>query len=149
MSVIEPVTAAGGVVYQQKNKKNLPQVLLIFRRKVWDLPKGKVEEGETVKECAVREVAEEIGLPIQPKIMFDLTETYHEYDQAGKRFGKTTYWFGMKLDSVPEEGFEPESEEGIEKVRWKSLSSAKRLVGYDNLMDVLNSFEYRIKNNLQ
>jgi 8-oxo-dGTP pyrophosphatase MutT (NUDIX family) len=145
MSAIESVTAAGGVVYKQ-SKSNLPQVLLIFRRKVWDLPKGKIEEGETIKECAVREVAEELGLSAKPKISFTLIDTYHEYEQDGTKFGKTTYWFGMRLDSMSREGFDPETEEGIEKVRWTSLADAKMLVGYDNLINVLNSFEYRFKN---
>lgn len=137
---VKPVTAAGGVVYQQRDN-NVPQVVLIFRRDVWDLPKGKIEEGETIKECAVREVAEEIGLANQPKINFVLTDTYHEYEEDGIQFGKTTHWFGMQLESVPENGFNPQLEEDIKKVRWVALPKAKELVGYGNLVEVLNSFE--------
>lgn len=135
----ETITAAGGVVYRKE--KDSFQVLLIFRRGVWDLPKGKVEEVESVRECAVREVAEEVGLQTLPAITHRLTETYHEYEQSGIRFGKTTYWFAMKLESVPENGFKPQAEEDIEEVRWASLSKAKSLVGYANLADVLQSFE--------
>lgn len=142
MSAIEPVIAAGGVVYKT-SKGDLPRVLLIFRRKVWDLPKGKVEEGETIRECAVREVAEEVGLQTLPEISFALKDTYHEYERAGTYYGKTTHWFGMKLNSDPSGGFSPETEEGIEKVQWTTLANAKGLVGYDNLVEVLKSFENR------
>lgn len=139
MSDLKPVTASGGVVYRQK-EKDQPQVLLIFRRGVWDLPKGKLEMGETVEECAVREVAEEIGISNQPQIMAPLKNTYHEYEENGKKYGKTTHWFGMQLPSLPKNGFDPEVEEGIKKVKWVKLSEAKKLVGYENLVDVLNKF---------
>lgn len=138
MSGFKPITAAGGVVYQQNDEL---EVLLIFRRGVWDLPKGKLEDDETVEECAVREVAEEIGVANLPTITFTLRDTYHEYVQNGKNYGKTTHWFGMQLSSTFSNGFNPETEEGIEKVKWVPLSEAKKIVGYENLVDVLNDFE--------
>lgn len=141
----ESVKAAGGVVYY-KDGNDVLQVVLIYRRGVWDLPKGKLEEGETIKECAMREVAEEIGLPAYPKISFDLTKTYHEYEEDEIHFGKTTYWFGMKLQSLPEQGFKPQTEEDIKKIRWATLPKAQELVGYDNLVNVLNFFEDRYYN---
>lgn len=142
MSEKEPVTAAGGVVYKSE-ENNPPHILLIYRRGVWDLPKGKLEEGETVQECAIREVAEEIGLQTHPEISFRLTDTYHEYERDGISFAKITHWFGMRMHSIPEKGFEPQTEEDIKKVQWAMLNNAKTLVGYDNLVDVLNSFESR------
>lgn len=147
MSNLQPVRAAGGVVYRQESN-NQPQVLLIYRRGVWDLPKGKVENEETVEECAVREVAEEIGISKLPAITLTLTDTYHEYNEKGTKYGKTTHWFGMELSSIPQNGFKPEAEEGIEKVKWVQLSEAKELVGYDNLIEVLNSFERSYQKNL-
>lgn len=137
---VKPVTAAGGVVYDKKSNSDY-RVLLIYRRGVWDLPKGKVEEGETIEECAVREVAEEIGVSKQPKIVHALTETYHEYEEDNKRFGKTTHWYSMQLPSGRDVEFNPETEEGIEKVEWTPLSKALSLVGYDNLVEVLTSLK--------
>ncbi len=55
--LFKPVTAAGGLVENEKG-----EVLLIFRRGKWDLPKGKLDPGETIEQCAVREVEEETGL---------------------------------------------------------------------------------------
>ncbi|MCW9707875.1 NUDIX domain-containing protein [Aliifodinibius sp. 1BSP15-2V2] len=138
---ITPVTAAGGAVVRKAEDQSEPQVLLIFRRGVWDLPKGKLEESETVEECAVREVAEEVGLSGKPQIISALPETYHEYELEEEYFGKTTYWYLMMLDSDTET-FKPEHEEGIEKVQWHPLSDAKQKVGYDNLLEVLEAVDW-------
>ena len=48
------IEAAGGLVYNIEN-----QLLMIFRNNKWDLPKGKLEVGENIQECAIREVEEE------------------------------------------------------------------------------------------
>ena len=53
----ETLIAAGGWVVNEFN-----EVLWIFRLGFWDLPKGKVETNENIKECAIREVIEECGL---------------------------------------------------------------------------------------
>ena len=136
---MKPITAAGGVLFRHGDD-SLPEVVLIFRRGVWDLPKGKQEEGESVAECAVREVAEEIGLASHPQIVQQLPDTYHEYEQAGIQYGKTTHWFVMEKQKGSEENLQPQTEEGIEKVKWVDLDEAIDRVGYSNLTGVLTSF---------
>lgn len=135
---IEPITAAGGVLYQYEN--GTPLVLLIYRRGVWDIPKGKLEEDESIEECARREVAEEVGIAL-PEITAELTNTYHEYQENGRTMGKTTHWFAMKTPVRKVERFSPELEEQIQKVQWFPLEEAREKVGFDNLRTVLNSFE--------
>jgi 8-oxo-dGTP pyrophosphatase MutT (NUDIX family)/phosphohistidine phosphatase SixA len=56
------VTAAGALPWRV-NKDRL-EVLLIHRPRYddWSWPKGKIDDGETIPECAIREVSEEIGL---------------------------------------------------------------------------------------
>ena len=51
------IKATGGIV---TNKKN--QILFIYRKGKWDLPKGKMEKNESKKESALREVIEETGV---------------------------------------------------------------------------------------
>lgn len=140
MPVVEPITAAGGVVYRHSQPNGGLDVLLIYRRGVWDLPKGKHEEGETIRECAAREVAEEVGLDALPRLTKQLADTYHEYRQNDRMYGKTTHWFAMQLSGMPENGFRPQQGEGIEQVEWYPLEKARQLVGYENLVAVLDSF---------
>lgn len=136
---LKEITAAGGVLFRHGSGKAEVEVLLIFRRGVWDLPKGKQEQDETIEECAVREVAEEIGVSGLPKITAPLIKTYHDYEENDTLLGKTTHWYAMQLTSE-KETFTPEEKEGIKKVKWHSLNQAKKKVAYSNLLDVLDVF---------
>lgn len=132
------MTAAGGVLFREVEKEKPTEVLLIYRRGVWDLPKGKIEQGESIEECAQREVAEEVGIR-PPQLHSRLEDTYHEYKEDDKEIGKTTHWYAMSL-SAENENLKPEKEEGIEKLEWVPLSEATNKVGYENLRTVLQSF---------
>jgi len=136
---VTQLTAGGGVLY--RTTENGPLVLLIFRNGVWDLPKGKAEEGENVKECAVREVSEELSIP-EPAIESFLCTTYHEYDMDGKRYGKTTHWYSMK-ESV-ESLMKPQREEGITGLEWTGLYKAIQKTGFENLKTVLITFAGKV-----
>ena len=59
---MECIEDAGGVVVDMS--KNKPRYLLIHRPRYndWSLPKGKLNEGETHHDAALREVKEETGL---------------------------------------------------------------------------------------
>ena len=139
---MKPITAAGGVVFKSAdNADNTLEVVLIFRRGVWDLPKGKLDQGETIKECAVREVTEELGLSETPAITTKLVDTYHEYEQDRVLHGKTTHWYAMQLADSANVEFKPETREGIDKVNWTELQQAKQLVGFQNLIEVLNALD--------
>ena len=142
-SPLEKVTAAGGVLLRPNKTASFPEVLLIYRRGVWDLPKGKLEDDETIKKCALREVSEEVGLDTLPEMGIFLTKTYHEYQQEGTLFGKETHWFTMSLPK-PVTTFYPEKEEGIERVTWSPLGEAKKRVGYKNLEKVLHKLESKL-----
>lgn len=137
---VKHLVAGGGVLYRDSGSK--PLVLLIYRNGTWDLPKGKLEDGEDVKTCAVREVSEELGIP-EPAIKSSLGTTYHEYEMDGNRYGKTTYWYSMKEAGVFE--MEPQREEGITRLEWTELSDALEKVGYDNLKTVLKKFAASIR----
>ncbi len=74
--------AAGGLVRNPENK-----ILAIYRRKHWDMPKGKAEAGETIPQTALREVKEETGL--QNVDLHDfITTTYHSFWQRNDKTGE-------------------------------------------------------------
>ncbi len=104
------IEAAGGVV---KNASD--EILMIYRLGKWDLPKGKLEEGETVSEGAKREVIEECGISTL-RVVRELPMTYHTYTLNGQPVLKRTYWFEMKTDH--ESQLVPQVEEHIEKAQW-------------------------------
>ncbi|MFV1883472.1 MAG: NUDIX hydrolase [Balneola sp.] len=133
----EPITAAGGVVYQIELKSERVLVLLIYRNGYWDLPKGKLEKGESIPMCAVREVAEETNSEL-PTIISTLGTTYHEYKEKKKHFGKTTYWYSMVFPRI--QALHPQKSEGIEKIEWVELEKAKTMVGFENLREILDRF---------
>lgn len=125
------VEAAGGLVRNEKG-----DYLFIFRNEKWDLPKGKLEKGESIEECAVREVAEECGIQ-PPSLGKKLVTTYHTYEHKGKKILKPTYWFEMLSNG--EEQLIPQLEEGITEVRWVNPNQLEDILAntYPSILDVL------------
>ena len=105
------VVAAGGVVTNDKGK-----VLFIYRNDKWDLPKGKLDKGESIEDCAIREVEEETGVK-GLKIENFLRTTYHIFKNNGIITLKQVHWYAMKTDYTGK--LKPEKKEGIVKVKWK------------------------------
>ena len=124
------VVAAGGYVVRQGEAG--PEVLLIFRRGAWDLPKGKLDKGESVEEAARREVQEEVGLDALPTVRRSLGQTLHGYAEAKKsRYAvKTTHWFLMQTE---QETFTPQADEDIEQVEYVAWNEALDRLGYESL----------------
>lgn len=110
------IKAAGGLVESSGG-----DFLFIHRLGKWDLPKGKLEKGETVQEGAVREVEEECGIS-EVKITGHIIDTYHTYPLKGKRILKRTYWYAMKYGGS--ESLIPQGEEGITKAVWLNNEKA-------------------------
>ena len=140
-SKVEPVhiEAAGGYVIRQTDAGT--EVLMILRRGVWDLPKGKIDKGETPAECALREVEEETGaagLTIRRGVGL----TLHTYVEDGAPVRKTTWWFLMSTTSST---FIPEVKEQIEQVEWTPWDRARAIVGYNNLRRHMQSVEEAIQ----
>lgn len=106
------IIAAGGLVINEQL-----EILLIFRRGFWDLPKGKLDKGETIEACALREVEEETGVGNLQLGAF-ITITNHEYyDQYLKEeVIKESHWYAMKVQGVPT--LIPQTEEDITAIEW-------------------------------
>ncbi len=109
-SKYEKRIAAGGWVWNEKD-----ELLMIRREGVWDLPKGHLDEGESIEECAIREVKEETGVT-QLSIEKEIGVSRHTYDYKGTAVLKINYWFRMQGSSG--DVLVPQEEEGIEKVEW-------------------------------
>ncbi|MEO9481831.1 MAG: NUDIX hydrolase [Ekhidna sp.] len=130
------VEAAGGVV-EKKGK-----LLMIYRRKVWDIPKGKLDKGETIEECAVREVEEETGVKVQ--IDWKVDAVWHTYTNKKKYILKKTHWYAMRC--VDDRKMSPQKEEGIKKVEWMGLEEVRKALhdSYRSIRYVMQEYTKKI-----
>jgi 8-oxo-dGTP pyrophosphatase MutT (NUDIX family) len=132
------IPAAGGLVLND-NKESL----FIFRRGIWDLPKGKLDEGETIDACAIREVEEETGISNTLMDKF-LLNTYHFYEEKGQSILKETYWYLMNSPGI--QVLIPQAEEQITAIKWADADSIIEIlpVTYPMIRDVFNSYKNQI-----
>jgi 8-oxo-dGTP pyrophosphatase MutT (NUDIX family) len=131
-SIFKQIEAAGGVVYNTSN-----QILFIFRRGFWDLPKGKIDKGETPEVAAIREIQEETGLKIVTFRDKKAYNTYHTYTHKEKRVLKKTYWYACE---TPELDLVPQTTEDIEKAVWIDLENflMEKPIIYGSILDILS-----------
>jgi len=127
------VLAAGGLVWNECN-----ELLFIYRRSIWDLPKGHVERNETFEECAIREVKEETGLSKVMLIRFvGITEhEYYDY-KIESNIIKETHWFEMQADK--NNPLQPQEEESIEWIRWVPKDEIKKYLynSHNNISEIV------------
>lgn len=130
------IEAAGGVVYHKK----IDKYLFIHRLGKWDLPKGKIDEGETPEKAAVREIREECGIT-GLKLIKPIANTFHTYNKYEDFWLKKTYWFYFEYEK--NELLQPQFEEGITTARWFSKEEFHRIYAntYNTIVEVLNEVE--------
>jgi len=102
------IKAGGGIVEHDNH------VLMIYRLKKWDLPKGKLDSNEDPSSTAIREVEEECNIKVL--LREKICNTYHTYKRNGKNILKKTYWY--RMECIDDSNLKPQIEENIEEVRW-------------------------------
>lgn len=127
------IMAAGGLVQNADG-----DVLMIYRRGKWDLPKGKMEKGEDLEICAIREVQEETGLS-EVEIQQFLVTTYHTYNDFGKQILKESYWYLM--NASPGQTLIPQTEEDILSIEWVHQNAIKEKLKntFPSIKDVIQA----------
>jgi len=135
------IEAAGGIVRRED------RFLFIKRNGFWDIPKGKLDEGETPEVGAVREIEEECGIA-GPTIEKLITVTYHTYKLKGKPKIKKTYWYALNYEGPKE--LVAQEEEGITKVKWFKRNEFDKIRAktFNSILDVLLTFDDQIKLNI-
>ncbi len=135
LSSFKLIDAAGGIVRKDD------EYLLIKRFGLWDLPKGKTEGKEKIKETAVREVEEETGVK-KVRIYKKLKTTYHIFQTRSGWKLKRTYWYLMETES--EKKLKPQKNEDITKAVWMKKKDAYKAISgtYRSISDsFLHIFE--------
>ena len=133
-SQFEFIEAAGGVV-----ENTAKEILFIFRRGKWDLPKGKLEADESIAACAEREIEEETGIK-NLILQQHLTDTYHVYEAFGKRILKKSYWFYFKINNAQTPI--AQTEEDITAVKWIKATNVDIPLAesYETISEVIQSY---------
>lgn len=133
-----PVKAGGGLIQNES-----AELLFMLRRGKWDLPKGKLDEKESLEACALREVREETGLD-QIRLEKPLQVTYHTYDESGKHFLKETHWFMMQARGG--QTLTPQQEEQITQLVWVKAGDLDKYVRntFPSILDVLEAAGYPV-----
>ena len=131
-SLYKRMDAAGGIVINKDN-----DILLMLRRNIWDLPKGKIEKNEDIESAAKREVEEETGVIVE-EIIAPLCVTYHTYKIKEKRILKKTYWFAMKYKQGE---LMSQVEEDIQEIVWlKPEEALAKNKIFENIKEVIVAF---------
>lgn len=115
------VLAAGAVCWREVG--TTLEVLLVHRPKYddWSWPKGKVDAGETLPECAVREVWEETGYHIRLGIPLPSARY-----TVGKNLTKhVTYWAAEVRSNQPPQ---PDNPREIDRAKWVTTTQARRML---------------------
>jgi len=111
------IESAGGLVCNRYH-----HILLMFKRGKWDMPKGRIESGQSREVAALREVQEEVGL-LKSKLSIQgkLVSTWHTTSHQKTRYLKKTHWYLMQYDG-DDDDTNPQVEEGIIECRWVHIS---------------------------
>ncbi len=131
------IKAAGGLV--RKGEK----ILMIYRMKKWDLPKGKLEKKEKNRVAAKREVQEECNIKVE--MGYKICTTWHTYTMKRKKILKKTVWYSM--DVLKDSKMKPQIEEDIEEVRWMTPKEVYHALqhSYKSIAFVFDTYYHKEK----
>jgi len=120
---------AGGVVYRRNTKGQVEILLIQDSKGRWTIPKGHIEEGETARQTAEREIREETGLQ-EMKVGSWLGKINFRYRRANSLVLMTTEIFLVKALGKSDE-IKPEkwmtsilwmpSQEALEKIEYEDI----------------------------
>lgn len=131
------IIAAGGLVSNNKN-----ELLMIFRRGKWDLPKGKLDEGESIEACAIREVEEETGIT-NIALGKLIAVTYHDYfdEWMQEEVTKETHWYAMRI--FDDQKLIPQTEEHITEIKWVNETEMKDCLQntYQTIIEIIEKWK--------
>jgi 8-oxo-dGTP pyrophosphatase MutT (NUDIX family) len=123
-------TSCGGIVLRDAN--GITEICLGRRQRTlgrsgttWTLPKGTPNDGESIDQTALREVAEETGLEV--RIVAPVGAIEYFFTQDGERIHKTVHYFLMEATGGSLDAHDHEFDE----VRWMALDEARRLMTYE------------------
>jgi ADP-ribose pyrophosphatase YjhB (NUDIX family) len=141
VSLFKPVTTSGGIVYNDQKG-----MLWILRHNRWDLPKGKIDNGESMEDAAIREVEEETGLK-KLQIQEKLGVTWRAYREKNNFILKSSHWYKMAT-ARPDSRLVPQTSENITAVEWVDQKTINEKISntYASLQGLAKEFVTKYTN---
>lgn len=140
-SKYERIEAAGCLIVNEKQ-----QWLMIYRLNHWDLPKGKIDAGESPLQTAIREIKEECNVSLKAQHCTFFEHTYHVYPLNNKPILKQTHWYLCHYNDYSSVLI-PQTEENIEKVEWVNRKQwvERKKYSYPSIVQVVNKYIQNIE----
>lgn len=138
----ESAVSAGGVVYRHGERGT--EFLLCGRtqERLWALPKGTPEYGETVEQAALREVREETGIGVVIEASLGTIDYSFSRPAQGVRFDKTVHHYLMRPDGT---GDTAAHDAEYDRVEWFPAAEAARIITHRNEARVLRRAQRAIE----
>jgi 8-oxo-dGTP pyrophosphatase MutT (NUDIX family)/phosphohistidine phosphatase SixA len=132
------IKAAGGVVWrpsESSKQSDDVEVAIVHRPRYddWSIPKGKLAVGESVVECAIREVFEETGYRV--RMGRYLGEAHYMKVSGGTERPKVVYYWALRADGGL---FTPTQE--VDGLRWLTIDEARAMLTRSTDMDIIDRF---------
>jgi 8-oxo-dGTP pyrophosphatase MutT (NUDIX family) len=132
--------SAGGVVVRRGGGGW--EACLIRVGRAWSLPKGNLDRGETPEQAALREISEEVGLPLDGlRVLGELPASEYMYRRDGRLVSKIVHHYLVEAaDDAP---LRPDGWE-VDEAAWVPLGQAARQVSYKDLRAALDEAVRRL-----
>ncbi|HAZ09659.1 MAG: hypothetical protein A2047_03510 [Omnitrophica bacterium GWA2_41_15] len=130
--------SAGAVIFKKESANIFFLIIYSSRNKIWGFPKGHLEQGETAKEAAIREIKEEVGFEnlhfidgFKEKVMYETTSKRPPF--KGEKIEKYVTYFlcEIKNQDIIVDGRE------ITDYKFLPLDKAERMIRFRNLAILL------------
>lgn len=110
-SKVERAFSAGGVVFKKDAKEFKFLIINPTGTRRWQLPKGLIDDGESSKETAIREIAEEGG--VDTEVIVKLGDARYFFVWEGKKIFKTVTFYLMRYTKDTGKGHDKEVDEAV------------------------------------
>ena len=125
---VEQLVSMGGLVYRKNNDSIEVVICGRITPRLWGLPKGTPDPGETREQTALREVQEETGLEVEIKGFIDSIEYWFNRSREGVRCHKTVHFYLMTSTG----GDLSLHDHEFDVARWFSVEEALDSLTYEN-----------------